>query len=64
MPGHDIEMERFDVLRDLAVMIENMAPWWLQDEHIVGEALEAELTVTCKIVENIIDSLIRKRDTD
>lgn len=64
VPGHNTEMERFDVLRDLAVMIENVAPWWLQDGHVVGKALEEELTVTCKTVENIIDSLTRKRDTE
>lgn len=60
VPGYNSQVEEFDVLRDLAVLTENVAPWWLEDGHITGQELEKQLAKTCEIVEDIIGKLSEK----
>lgn len=57
VPGNGIDARGFDILCDLARLVENAAPWWLRAEHIQGEELERQLRDALKIVEEILVKL-------
>lgn len=64
VPGNGIDTREFDILRDLANLIENAAPWYLQAGHIQGKELEKQLSDALKIVDEILAKLESMADGD